>query len=122
MQSQIYPQQWIHQPKAVRVHLAKVFNIPHSGVTEIRDQEVVSDGYTMGDLKSISLEKMNEYIGSVETFGRAWEITLSKVNFELNPAPTEVKRHVSEPDEKKKEVDDIFTKPIHHNAKETKGK
>ena len=44
------------------------------------------------DLKKITLEKMNEYIGSEETsFLRAWEVTLSKVNFELNPPVGELK-------------------------------
>lgn len=76
--------------KKVRNHLAEVFHIVSSGVTEIRDQYVVSDGFTMDDLKGITLEKMCVYIGSQETFMRAWEITLMKVKSELNPPVGEI--------------------------------
>lgn len=88
--NQIFPQVWIHLSKEVRAHLVKVFSLVRSGVTEVRDQEVISDGFTVDDLKQITLEKMNKYIGSVETFPRAWEITLSKVYSELNPPVGEI--------------------------------
>lgn len=71
--------------KQVRNHLVKVFNIPRTGITEIRDQEIIRDGYSDEDLKAITLEKMNEYIGSTEVFPRAWELTCSKARYELNP-------------------------------------
>lgn len=71
--------------------LVEVFNIIKTGSSEIRDNHVVSDGYTQSDLKAITLEKMNAYIGSEESsFLRAWEVTLSKVNFELNPPVGEI--------------------------------
>lgn len=82
---QIYPQQWLSLPKAIRNHLAVVFSIPRTGVTEVRDQEVVSDGYTAEDLKILSHKALCDWIGSEETFARAWEITLAKVHSELNP-------------------------------------
>lgn len=85
MFERIYPQNWVELSQQVRVHLAKVFDIPRSGISEVRDMTLVSDGHTNEDLKAITLEKMNEYIGSEETYPRAWEITLSKVNYELNP-------------------------------------
>lgn len=69
----------------IKDHLIKVFGLVKTGVTEIRDNEVVRDGYTIDDLKAISLEKMIEYIGSTETFPRAWELTCMKVKHELNP-------------------------------------
>lgn len=83
--NRIYPQQWIHLTKDVRNQLVQVFGIPRTGVTEVKDDQVVSDGHTMDDLGVITLEAMCEYIGSEETFARAWEITLSKVHAELNP-------------------------------------
>lgn len=83
---QIYQHVWIHLPKEVRLHLVKVFALERTGVAEVRDQEVISDGFNNEDLKKITLEAMNAYIGSKEkSFMRAWEITLSKVNSELNP-------------------------------------
>lgn len=86
----IYPAIWMSTPKPVRNHLVQVFDLVRTGVTEIRDQDVVSDGYTIDDLKKITLEAMCEYIGSTETFARAWEITVSKVHYELNPPVGEI--------------------------------
>lgn len=90
MFERIYQQHWMALPKNVRHHLVEIFDIKRSGITEIRDQEVISDGTTNNDLGEITLEKLNEYIGSVETFPRAWEITLMKVHSELNPPTIEI--------------------------------
>jgi hypothetical protein len=76
---------WIALPKDVRDHLVEVFCLTRTGVTEIIDQTVKSDGYSNDDLKRISLENMCQYIGSEETFMRAWELTLAKVHSELHP-------------------------------------
>ncbi len=95
--SNIYPQMWLALPKAIRNLLAERFEIPRTGVTEIRDQDVVSDGYTGEDLQHITLEKMNAYIGSEETFGRAWEITIAKAHAELNPPIAEIQQVGGEP-------------------------
>lgn len=86
----IYPQIWLSLPKETKEELIKVFGIQRTGVTEIVDQRVVSDGYTEKDLEVISLDKMNEYIGSHETFVRAWEITLAKIYSELHPPVGEI--------------------------------
>ncbi len=90
----IYSQHWIDLPQATRNHLVKVFNIPLTGITEIRDQTVVSDGHTNSDLQAITLEKMAAYVGSPATlsFSRLWEITLSKIKYELNPPVLEIKK------------------------------
>ncbi len=85
MNNRIYPQQWLSLSKETRNRLVQVFDLERTGVTEIRDQEVVSDGYSVQDLGKITLEAMCEYIGSTETFARAWEITLSKCHAELYP-------------------------------------
>jgi len=77
--------QWMHNNKELRDHLAKVFNVPQSKATEIRDQDILSDGRSYDDLMVITKEKMCEYIGSEETFGRAWEITCAKGWSELHP-------------------------------------
>lgn len=86
----VYQQNWIDLPRDVRARLAQVFGLERTGITEVRDQTVVSDGYTNGDLQGITLDKMNQYIGSVETFPRAWEITLMKVKYELHPPTVEI--------------------------------
>lgn len=81
----ILPQQFMHISKEVRDYIALMWKIPQSGITEIRDQYVISDGHTYEDLAVITLEKMCEYIGSEESFARAWEITCKKAYSELHP-------------------------------------
>lgn len=76
---------WVSLEKEVRQHLAKVFNLTATGIAEIRDQTVISDGYSNADLDKITAAKMAEYVGSNESFPRLWEITLAKVKYELHP-------------------------------------
>lgn len=87
----ITPQHWMLLDKETRIHLAKHFNIPVSGVTEIRDQELITDGRTMADLEALSLQAMCEYVGSQETFGRAFELTIAKAHSELHPPVGEIR-------------------------------
>ncbi len=72
-------------PKDIRAHLAYIFDIPVSAATEIRDQELITDGRTIADLEALSKERMCEYIGSEESFDRAFELTVAKARAELNP-------------------------------------
>ena len=60
-------------------------SIPRTGITEIFNEEIRQDGYCIDDLRVITLSKMTEYIGSEETFPRAWEITCSKAKSEVYP-------------------------------------
>ncbi len=76
---------WISLKKEIRVHLVKVFNLTATGIAEIRDQSVISDGYSNSDLDKITAAKMAEYVGSNESFPRLWELTLAKVHYELHP-------------------------------------
>ncbi len=87
MQNQIFPQQFTALTRDVREHLIIEFGLPMtpSAPTHVMNGDLVDSGYTKEDLSKITLEKMCEYIGSQETFGRAWEITLAKVHSELNP-------------------------------------
>jgi hypothetical protein len=81
----IFPQLWMQLSRESREHLAKVFELPRTGITEIRNQDVISDGYTQEDLAHITAEKMEHYVGSKETFSRLWELTVAKCRHELNP-------------------------------------
>ena len=65
--------------------MSQMWKIPRNGVSEVRDQEAISDGHSYDDLLKVSKERMIEYIGSEETFGRAWEITCSKAHTDLHP-------------------------------------
>lgn len=91
MQNFITKDQWMLLDIPTKQRLVEVFGLIKSGFSEVRDNYVVTDGYTQEDLKAINLEKMSAYIGSEETFLRAWEITLRKVHFELNPPVGEIK-------------------------------
>ena len=79
------PSQWMQQPLEIRTYLSQMWKIPYSGVTEIRDQTVLSDGHSYDDLKRVDLETMNTYIKSEETFGRAWELTCARAYSDLHP-------------------------------------
>lgn len=81
----ILPGQFMHVSKEVRDYLAAMWKIPRSGITEIRDQEVLSDGHTYEDLGVITHEMMNKYIGSEESFARAWELSVMRAYSELHP-------------------------------------
>ena len=81
----IFPQQFMHLSQEMRTYFTQMWKIPRSGISEIRDQTVISDGHTYEDLAVITHELLNEYIGSEETFARAWEIACMKAYSELHP-------------------------------------
>ncbi len=89
------PQLWMQLEKPVREHLAKQFNLKRTGVSEIRDQELISDGYSVEDLKAFNLGSMGTYVGSEQTdMLHAWLVTCSKARFELNP-PVQVSQEAA---------------------------
>lgn len=82
----LYTQHWIELPKDIRAHLKKVFSISSTGLTEVRDQTLISDGTTNEDLaRAFTKESMTRYVGSDGTFPHLWTCTVSKANFEINP-------------------------------------
>lgn len=85
----IYNQHWLELPKEIRDHLVKKLGLVRTGITEVRDQTVLSDGHTNDDLAVITSEKLSEYVGSPMTdkvdFPHLWSVAVSKANFELHP-------------------------------------
>lgn len=81
----IPPQLWMLASHEERVHIAHAFDLKKTGITEIRDNDVISDGYNSDDLSAITSEKMSEYVGSEESFPRLWELTVAKARAELHP-------------------------------------
>lgn len=71
----------------LRERVAEVFNIGRTGISEIRDQQHVSDGRIQSDLDAITRDGMAAYVGSPvsESFARLWELTLAKAHSELHP-------------------------------------
>lgn len=85
MYEQVLPNLWMLLSHEERNHLAEVFDVKKTGVSEVRDNQLISDGYRFEDLAVITREKMAEYVGSEDTFPRLWELTCAKAQFELNP-------------------------------------
>lgn len=121
MFNNVPPQLWMQLDPKIRMELVSYFNLKKTGITEIRDQTLISDGYSVEDLREITLEKMNEYIGSSEeSFSRAWEITCSKaksivyppIAMEIPPTP------IPMPDEPKPELEN--NNKINANTKKSK--
>jgi len=83
----MYQQHWIALPKDVRNQLVNIFGLQRTGISEIRDQTVISDGYCNADLEGITKEKMAEYTGFplTESFMHLLEKTLAKVQSDLHP-------------------------------------
>lgn len=110
----ILPAQFMHVSKEIRDYLAAMWKLPRSGITEIRDQDVISDGHTYEDLGAITHEMMNEYIKSEESFARAWELTVMKAYSELHPpvgiVGEEIKKEFH--DEELKEIVDDTVTPV----------
>ncbi len=65
------------------MELAKIFSVPMSGVRKVEYAAkpiVVSDGYTYDDLSTVTVEKMQAYLGSEETdFHKLFDLVLKKV-------------------------------------------
>lgn len=78
-------QLWMLVPREERLRLAEVFELGKTGITEVRDQEVVTDGYNADDLSVITAERMASYVGSEESFPRLWELTVAKAKHEVHP-------------------------------------
>lgn len=115
MYERITVQQWMLLPREMRDLLALEFNIQRTGITEVRDDIVVTDGRSNEDLLAITNERMNLYIGSEETFHRAWEITIAKAHATLHPPLGEIKlppiRNVVAPIEEPVVVEPVAEEP-----------
>lgn len=128
MYTKIVPQFWMLVPKDIRVQIAKAFSLPRTGVSEIRDQEVISDGHSLDDLAHITWEKMEAYVGSKEPFHRLWELTIAKAKYELAPPISlDSIREKAEFDNRPKPVEetakeDLLFKPKKDAKKSTKAK
>lgn len=85
MQNKIYTHLWIEQPKDIRDRLIEVFNIPRTGVPEVRDTTLISDGVTNTDLIAITEDGMIHYVGSRAPFMRLWELSVAKAKSEVRP-------------------------------------
>jgi hypothetical protein len=93
----VMPQLWIILPREERDVLIQEFSLVRTGVTEVRDSTVVSDGYSYDDLAAITAEKMAEFVAPNEveeamkdSFPRLWELTVAKARSIVNPPIAEI--------------------------------
>lgn len=91
MYDKVFSHLWMHVPREERAVLVERFGLSKTGIAEIKDQTVVSDGYTNEDLSVITADRMLEYVGGdyeegqVPSFARLWELSIAKAHYELNP-------------------------------------
>lgn len=55
---------WLSLPKNIRDEICVVFKIPRSGFVEVSDNKVVCDGHSNSDIALITVEKMQEFLGT----------------------------------------------------------
>ena len=91
MQEHVVVQQWMLLSKEMRDLIAREFDLKRTGITEICDERVVTDGFSNNDLAFLTKENMSAWVGSDETFHRAWELTIAKARSILNPPVFEIK-------------------------------
>jgi hypothetical protein len=84
MQMQIVKPQWLQIPLETRVKLIEIFKIPRTEPTMTSggtNSVVLSDGHSHKDLESITIEKMQKYLGSQLTdFFQLFDKVLEKLN------------------------------------------
>lgn len=71
MQPTLSVSQWLTLSSEVRAKLKEIFNIPRSSVGNVnytgKGPQITSDGHTYEDLKAISIENMQKYLGRLDT-------------------------------------------------------
>jgi len=107
---------WASLPNEVRYRIRALFNIPKTGVTEVNDGILVSDGTTHTDLSNLTIEKMQSYVGeSVLDFYKLFDLMVAKVNDELYPPkatvePSDTITVIVEPKKKGRPAKNVKTK------------
>lgn len=93
MEPILTPTQWLELPTDVRQRIAEVFGLRKSTGTEVVDNRVVSDGYTVENLQGVSVTTMQTYLKSKEKdFYTLFNTLVEGIYKELNgiPASAEV--------------------------------
>lgn len=83
MFERVYVPQWMSLTKDVREKMAEIFKIPRSGITEIRDETVLTDGRTQDDLLAITQEKLEKFCKQQGQFADLFKIAVKKVQFQI---------------------------------------
>lgn len=88
-------QLWMLVPREERLVIAEQFLMSRTGITEVRDMTVISDGHSETDLQAINVETMRAFVGEPEdselSFSRLWELTCAKAFSIVHPPVLEVR-------------------------------
>ncbi len=94
---QLFSYQWRRLTPEIRGKLTEIFEIPRTGravvVSYGNTADVQSDGYTEADLATVTLEKINNYLGIEESdFNQAFTNLINKLNDEITISREESKQ------------------------------
>ena len=101
MYIKIVPEVWMQAPQALRNQIALDFGLTRTGASEIYGDELIKDGFSVEDLAPLTEEAMAEYVGSMETLPRLWELTVAKAYSILNPITGIIETKDEKPTNKK---------------------
>ncbi len=77
---------WVSLPNEVRHKIRVAFQIPRSSNTVVDDGKIITDGTTDEDLKHLTTEKMQTYLGDTSTdYHKLFDKVIAKVTEELYP-------------------------------------
>lgn len=87
--NKVYTQHWIELDKPIREKLRELFSVGRSGITEVRDQTLISDGTTNEDLnEAFTQSTLEAFMGHGDTFPHLWIATVKKVTDIVYPPAT----------------------------------
>ena len=89
---------WVSLPNEVRWRIRNIFNIPRSGVSDVVDFRIVSDGTTHEDIKVLTAPKMQEYLGTKEQdFHRLFDLVVARVIDQMSNPKDMIEVHSDSP-------------------------
>lgn len=100
---------WVSLPNEVRYKIRAIFAIPRSSNTVVNDGMIETDGTTNEDFKHLTVEKMQEYLGTDSTdFHKLFDMVVAQVIDELSGAP--IKEIIKDETKESKQVKGKNTK------------
>jgi hypothetical protein len=89
--------EWISLSSEQRNRIRAIFNIPRSSQVQVYDGKIETDGTTVDDFSHLTIEKMQDYLGSESTdFHSLFCLVVERVQDEIEGKPL-VKPEVIEP-------------------------
>lgn len=75
---------WVSLSSEQRNRIRTIFKIPRSGSVEVQDARIVTDGTTPRDFESLTIQKMQEYLGDTSTdFHKLFDKVIARVQDDI---------------------------------------